>query len=896
MSSYAASQPSTASHKGAYKGSSSCSTAQTVVDGLETKEEALDKLLKCLSDPSEVCRFFRRGDGAPDVLGISRLVSSLTDIGTRQRIMDVLSIALRGSQPYELEKACSTMKLRIDGDTQLTTADFAGGPNAVLHAWYGAEDTELLDLGYEVTDKVRHLLWEDGFVQATPDVFDEGRVYANQVLTLSIEVQTSDSAVIVKNDKASQASEGNELTSEGSDSSWLTVALAAGLPLIEGGLPKDDRGVCILPHQHPMGEVQADVEGKPQRVREGRHVWDTGKVCDRCMDSISDRVYYHCSKGCDVDFCSQCEKEIQGVLGAFFDKDQDNEYISQRMLWIVHFIDEVSLQILHRSTCERMVIANLLASEWPLDLFQQLVDAVVNVCNAKLLYNCMSGALATSVTREDAPGGKVEYTMESLPLYQDSSYNFWYTIGLLQFLYECSGLCQQEKVLDSHEERGHKIPVEKFILEGINKCNPRVEWDQWEISGGSNSIVNVLRAPKFQCSSSFRSLAVHNNLLPISFRRACVIIDIQKQMHKVGSIEALRIEVEREPHALIDNVCNVFSEASSEEDKERGRIQHLCRPLHVSFKGEAYRTGVAAQGPGVTREFFQVALRAFLAALFVDTGKRTYWFSDVSRPEACFSCGVLLGQVIRSDVLIPNVFPWPFYDLLLRDLDSPRACNSFTLQHLAAVSQAEADSLGKVRECMGDDITETFGDLGWDRVPSLAGKTLTQATKDEFINAYIDWSFGAKIADRFGPLSSGFRAVVGNSVMVRKMVDAKQLERIACGGEFPVDIAAIRRRCCMQNWDDSDEAYIELFWQVLQELAEDAKLKFVIFVTGSDRVPLQGWEDLRVKIQKNGKSDSRLPTAYTCFSLVLLPKYSSRDILRNNLVSAISDSQGFGLQ
>lgn len=570
------------------------------------------------------------------------------------------------------------------------------------------------------------------------------------------------------------------------------------------------------------------------------------------------------------------------------------------MLWIVHFIDEVALQILHRSTGERMEIARLLASEWPADLFQCLVDAVVDVCNAKLLFNCMSGALATSVTRVDTPWGKSSYTMESAPLYQDASYNFWYTIGLLQFLYECSGLLQSEQVLDSQEVRGHKIPVERFILEGINKCNPAIEWEQWEHSGGASSILNVLHASTFQCSSSFRSLAAHNNLLPISFRRKCVIIDINQQMRKVGRVQPLRLEVEREQSTLIDKICTAFSEVppeKKESDSATDRcIQHLLRPLHVSFKGEAYRTGAAAQGPGVTREFFQVALRAFLAALFIDTGKRTYWFSDVSRPEAFFSCGVLLGQVLLHDVLIPNVFPWPLYDLLLRDLESPRASCKFTLQHLAAVSQLEADSLGKIRECDSEDITDTFGDLGWDRVPTLIGKTLTQATKNEFIDAYIDWSFGSKIADRFGPLSAGFRAVLGNSVMVRKMVDAKQLERIACGGEFPVDVAAIRRRASLQNWDVEDKAYTDSFWAVLQELPEDAKLKFVVFVTGSDRVPLQGWEDLRVKIQKNGNIDDRLPTAYTCFSLVLLPKYSSKEVLRKNLLSAISESQGFGLQ
>lgn len=52
---------------------------------------------------------------------------------------------------------------------------------------------------------------------------------------------------------------------------------------------------------------------------------------------------------------------------------------------------------------------------------------------------------------------------------------------------------------------------------------------------------------------------------------------------------------------------------------------------------------------------------------------------------------------------------------------------------------------------------------------------------------------------------------------------------------------------------------------------------------------------VRVQVQKNGDGDDRLPTAYTCFHLLLLPKYTSPDVLRQRLLQAISETQGFGL-
>ena len=78
-------------------------------------------------------------------------------------------------------------------------------------------------------------------------------------------------------------------------------------------------------------------------------------------------------------------------------------------------------------------------------------------------------------------------------------------------------------------------------------------------------------------------------------------------------------------------------------------------------------------------------------------------------------------------------------------------------------------------------------------------------------------------------------------------------------------------------------------------LGEEDRRKFAAFVSASSRMPLNGWEDFRLQVQKNGDGDDRLPTAYTCFHLLLLPLYSFPAVLRTRLLQAISQTQGFGL-
>jgi hypothetical protein len=40
----------------------------------------------------------------------------------------------------------------------------------------------------------------------------------------------------------------------------------------------------------------------------------------------------------------------------------------------------------------------------------------------------------------------------------------------------------------------------------------------------------------------------------------------------------------------------------------------------------------------------------------------------------------------------------------------------------------------------------------------------------------------------------------------------------------------------------------------------------------------------------------RLPTSHTCFNALLVPEYASKDKLRERLLTAVENAQGFGLQ
>ena len=53
--------------------------------------------------------------------------------------------------------------------------------------------------------------------------------------------------------------------------------------------------------------------------------------------------------------------------------------------------------------------------------------------------------------------------------------------------------------------------------------------------------------------------------------------------------------------------------------------------------------------------------------------------------------------------------------------------------------------------------------------------------------------------------------------------------------------------------------------------------------------------ELKLIIARNGPDSDKLPTAHTCFNVLLLPEYSSKQKLKEKLLKAIQFSSGFGL-
>merc|ERR1711957_157007 len=127
-------------------------------------------------------------------------------------------------------------------------------------------------------------------------------------------------------------------------------------------------------------------------------------------------------------------------------------------------------------------------------------------------------------------------------------------------------------------------------------------------------------------------------------------------------------------------------------------------------------------------------------------------------------------------------------------------------------------------------------------------------------------------------------------VEIFSILTGEELRDFFCGNP-DIDVDILRRVVEYEGYDESD-AVIEYFWEVLRELTNEERKRFLQFVWARNRLPMKESDfDAPFKIQKdNGKDgDQALPSASTCFFSLTLPEYKSKMDLKEKLLFAINN-------
>ncbi|KAG9266274.1 E3 ubiquitin-protein ligase NEDD4-like isoform X5 [Astyanax mexicanus] len=258
--------------------------------------------------------------------------------------------------------------------------------------------------------------------------------------------------------------------------------------------------------------------------------------------------------------------------------------------------------------------------------------------------------------------------------------------------------------------------------------------------------------------------------------------------------------------------------------------------------------------------------------------------------------GRVAGMAVYHGKLLDGFFIRPFYKMMLGkqiSLNDMESVDSEYYNSLKWILENDPMDLD-LRFCIDED---NFGQTYQvDLKPSGSDMVVTNDNKKEYIDLVIQWRFVNRVQKQMNAFMEGFTELI--LIDLIKIFDENELELLMCGlGD--VDVNDWRQHTVYKNGYCPNHPVIQWFWKAVLLMDAEKRIRLLQFVTGTSRVPMNGFAELYgsngpqlFTIEQWGTPD-KLPRAHTCFNRLDLPSYESFDDLREKLLMAVENAQGF---
>eukprot|EP00095_Tigriopus_kingsejongensis_P000124 snap_masked-scaffold450_size166944-processed-gene-0.5 protein:Tk00124 transcript:snap_masked-scaffold450_size166944-processed-gene-0.5-mRNA-1 annotation:"e3 ubiquitin-protein ligase huwe1-like isoform x5" len=391
----------------------------------------------------------------------------------------------------------------------------------------------------------------------------------------------------------------------------------------------------------------------------------------------------------------------------------------------------------------------------------------------------------------------------------------------------------------------------------------------------------------------FSVLVDHTRVLDFDIKRRYFRTELERMDENMRR-EDLAVHVRRE---------NVF-EDSFRELHRRSQEEWKNR-FYIVFEGEE-----GQDAGGLLREWYVIISREIfnpMYALFKTSpgDKVTYMIYDQSQTNPNHLdyfkfVGRVIAKAIYDNKLLECYFTRSFYKHILAkpvkytDMESEDYSFykglEFLIEHTVSDLGYELTFSTEIREF---GVTEVR-----DLIPNGRNIAVSEDTKMEYVRLVCQMKMTSAIRKQLSAFLEGFYNIIPRRLI--SIFNEQELELLLSG--LPnVDVDDLKANSEYHKYQ-ANSLQIVWFWRALRSFDQTDKAKFMQFVTGSSKVPLQGFSALegmngpqKFQIHRDDRSTDRLPSAHTCFNQLDLPAYETYDKLRSYLLKAIQEcSEGFG--
>ncbi|XP_043484818.1 E3 ubiquitin-protein ligase HUWE1 isoform X4 [Leptopilina heterotoma] len=378
--------------------------------------------------------------------------------------------------------------------------------------------------------------------------------------------------------------------------------------------------------------------------------------------------------------------------------------------------------------------------------------------------------------------------------------------------------------------------------------------------------------------------------------------DVKRRYFRT-ELERMDEGIRREELAVHVRRSHVFEDSFRE--LHRRNADEWKNRFYIVFEGEE-----GQDAGGLLREWYVIISREIfnpMYALFtVSPGDRvTYMINSSSHcnPNHLFYykfVGRVIAKAIYDNKLLECYFTRSFYKhilgILVKHTDMESEDYSF-YKGLVYLTEHNISDLG-YELTFSAEVNEFGVNDVRDLIPNGRNIVVTEETKLEYIRLVCQMKMTGAIRKQLNAFLEGFYDIIPKRLI--SIFNEQELELLISG--LPnVDIEDLKSNTEYHKYSPTS-LQIQWFWRALRGFDQADRAKFLQFVTGTSKVPLQGFGALegmngvqKFQIHRDDRSTDRLPSAHTCFNQLDLPVYETYDKLRSNLLKAIHEcSEGFG--
>jgi len=425
----------------------------------------------------------------------------------------------------------------------------------------------------------------------------------------------------------------------------------------------------------------------------------------------------------------------------------------------------------------------------------------------------------------------------------------------------------------------------------------------------------------------FQSLIDSDKLLmqdeEATFRHMMMNLDNPEQDGEMGG--RVRVTIHRD--ALYSDSMNTLNPLGKK----------LRKKVQVTFVNQHGATEAGIDGGGVFKEFLDDLIKdAFIPQATKNESGEEEQSSDDNHPDF-FSVtplqtlqvnldsdgdysalshyeflGRVLGKAIYESILVDPQLALPFLNKLLgkqNSLDDLKNMDPEFYKHIKSLRYMSAQDINS----LGLTFETTAGkNKTVELIPGGSNILVTKENVIQYIHLVSHQRMNIAGSRQTHAFLHGFRDIIPAPWV--RLFSAYEFQKLISGDDAVqgIDVQGMMNVTRYSGGLHPSQPIVQWLWEVVNEMNSEQQRKFLKFMTSCSRQPLLGFKSLapapcvqQTRLREDNRGvdiaeespigNIRLPTSSTCMNLLKLPKYTSKEMLRDKLLYAIEAAAGFEL-